>query len=613
MSPSAPRRRRKKADKVKEIGSYEHKGERRINNPPQGLAGKDSSTDEKAVYHHDPHIDPSLSWAGKVEGASFEVDIRSLHLHERIDPSTIIAAVGKHPEEGVPIQPPLFEQMEERLPLPQALEFYRHSHGWSNRLIAGDSLLVMNSLLIKENLGSKVQMIYIDPPYGIRYGSNFQPFVSRREVHDGKDEDLTSEPETLKAFRDTWSLGIHSWLSYLRDRLLLARDLLASSGSVFVQIGDENVHRAALVLDDIFGSKNKMATISYATTSGSSTSYLPQVSDYLLWYAKDRTKVKYHRLYEPLTRADIVNLFSWHAMVELPSGESRKPTPQERFDPDRYLPKGARIYQYRSIDSQGESTTGRSESYAFKGRVYECPKGRQWSVSREALDRLAKMGRLEVLAERQSLGWKKYEDEVPGRRINNLWSAQMSASDKSYVVQTANKVVERCLLMTTDPGDLVLDPTCGSGTTADVAEQWGRRWITCDTSRVALAIARKRLMTALYDYYELAHPEEGVGSGFVYETVSDVSPSALAAGDESKTIHLYDRPGIDKSKARVTGPFTVEAVPAPTVHSIDSLRSQKSYPPPPPEKFKPARRGRSGYFLGPQRSDPSPARMAGRT
>lgn len=584
MSPSAPRRRRK-ADQAREIGSYEHKGEQRTNNPPQGLAAKDLSYPEKAVYHHDPHIDPSLSWAGKVEGVSFEVDTRSLHLHERIDPSTIISAVGKPRKEGAPVQPPLFEQMEECLPLPQALEFYRHSHGWSNRLIAGDSLLVMNSLLVKENLGSKVQMAYIDPPYGIRYGSNFQPFVGRHEGRDDRDEDLTSEPEMLKAFRDTWSLGVHSWLSYLRDRLLLVRDLLTASGSVFVQIGDENVHRAALVLDDVFGSENKMATISYATTSGSSTRYLPCVSDYLLWYAKDRAKVKYRRLYEPLTRADIINLFSWHAMVELPNGESRKPTPEERFDPDRYLPKGARIYQYRSIDSQGESTTGRSEPYAFEGRVYECPKGRQWSVSKDALDTLAKMGRLEVLPERQSLGWKKYENEVPGRRINNLWSAQMSANDKSYVVQTANKVIERCLLMTTDPGDLVLDPTCGSGTTAEVAERWGRRWITVDSSKVALAIARKRLMTSLYDYYELAHPDEGVGSGFVYDKVSDVSPSALALGEGSKTIHLYDKPGVDKSKARVTGPFTVEALPAPTVHSIDHLDPKN--PTPPPEKFAP--------------------------
>ena len=444
--------------------------------------------------------------------------------------------------------------------------------------MAGDSLLVMNSLLEKEGMAGKVQMVYIDPPYGIRYGSNFQPFVNKRDVKDGKDEDLTQEPETIKAFRDTWELGIHSYLSYLRDRLLLARELLTESGSVFVQIGDENVHRVGMLLDEIYGAHNRVATISFATTSGSSAAYLPQVTDYLLWYAKDRDRVKYRQLYEPLTRAEVIDFFSSYVGIELSSGETRKPTAQERFDPDTYLPSGARIYRRSGLDSQGASVTGRSEPYEWNGRTYRCAANRHWSVSKEAMDRLAELGRLEALEGQDSLAWKKYEDEVPGRRINNVWPAQMYPSSKRYVVETSTKAIQRCILMTTDPGDLVFDPTCGSGTTAYVAEQWGRRWITCDTSRVAVSLAKQRLMTALYDYYELAHPDEGVGSGFNYKSVRYVSPSVLTGVAPENAITIYDQPLADRGKRRVTGPFSVEAVPAPAVKPIDNVDAVEPLP-----------------------------------
>ena len=561
----------------KDIETYAHAGKERANNPPVGLVTPETDKDVgRKTYAHDPHLDPQLVWTGKAEHTSFEVPTVSLHVHERIDPRTVIEAVRKR--NGTESQPSLFAAPEENPPIRQAIEFYKHRHNWTNRLIAGDSLLVMNSLIEKEGLGGQVQTVYLDPPYGIRYRSNFQPFVNRRDVIEGKDEDLTQEPEQIRAFRDTWELGIHSYLAYLRDRLLLARDLLHDSGSCFLQIGDENVHSAGVVMDEIFGAENRMATISYVTTGGSSAATLPEVADYLLWYAKDRKLAKYRQLYEPLTRADIIDFFNWDVMVELPNGQCRAPTSEERFDPEKNLPEHARIYLRMPLVSRGVSTTGRSDPYEWNGRVFQCPTGEQWRVSADGLDRLAVLGRLEAQEGETSLRWKKYEDEVPGRRIHNIWAAQMSPTDKRYVVQTAAKVIQRCLLMTTDPGDLVFDLTCGSGTTAHVAEQWGRRWITCDTSRVALAIARQRLMTAPYDYYELAHPDEGVGAGFRYRSVATVSARTLGYDEPPNETMLYDQPAIDRAKARVTGPFTVEAVPAPTVKPLDDVEEIETLP-----------------------------------
>ena len=561
---------RRRSKTGRDIATYEHPDKERVNNPPVGLVTP--ATDEDArgkSYAHDPHLDPELSWSGKVEHTSFEVPTVSLHVHERIDPRAIIEAVRKRRETEA--QPSLFSTPEENPPLRQAIEFYKHRHNWTNRLVAGDSLLIMNSLIEKEGLEGQVQMVYMDPPYGIRYGSNFQPFVNRRDVTDRRAGDLTSEPEQIRAFRDTWELGVHSYLSYLRDRLLLARELLHESGSCFVQIGDENVHRVGVVLDDIFGAENRMATISYATTGGSSANTLPQVADYLLWYAKDRKRVKYRQLYEPLTRREIIEFFSSYAMVELADGTCRKLAPEERFDPDRCLPKSARVYRRMPLDSQGVSTTGRSEPYEYDGHIIPCRPGRQWAVSPAGLDRMAELGRLDLPTSRESLSWKRYESEVPGRRINNVWPAPMSPSNKRYVVETATKVIQRCILMTTDPGDLVFDPTCGSGTTAYCAEQWGRRWVTCDTSRVATALAKQRLMTANFNYYDLARSNEGIGAGFRYDSVSAVSARTLAYDEPPKEVVLYDQPKIDRSKARVTGPFTVEAVPAPSVIPLDDI------------------------------------------
>ena len=567
---------RRKSKAGRNIATYEHPDKERVNNPPVGLVTPETDRDAgDKSYAHDPHLDPHLSWSGKAEHTSFEVPTVSLHVHERIDPRTIIEAVRKTRDTAE--QGSLFATPEENPPLRQAIEFYRHRHNWTNRLIAGDSLLVMNSLIEKEGLGGQVQMVYMDPPYGIRYGSNFQPFVNRREVTDGRDADLTAEPEQIRAFRDTWELGIHSYLSYLRDRLLLARELLHDSGSCFVQIGHENVHRVGVVMDDIFGAENRLATISYATTGGSSAKTLPQVADYLIWYAKDRKQTKYRQLFEPLTRREVIDFFNWDVMVELPDGQCRAPTREERVDPDHYLPKGARIFRRMPLVSPGTSTTGLSDPYEWDGRVFRCPAGQHWRVSLDGLDRLAALGRLRAQAGRKArLGWKLYESEVPGRRIHNIWPAQMSPTGKRYVVETATKVIQRCILMTTDPGDLVFDPTCGSGTTAFVAEQWGRRWITCDTSRVATALAKQRLMTANFDYHDLARPDEGVAGGFQYHSVSKVSAKTLAYDEPPTEVVLYDRPQLDRRKARVAGPFTVEAVPAPTVLPLGEVAAREA-------------------------------------
>lgn len=553
---------------AKPIEQYEHLDKDRVNNPHIGLVNESTDTEygqNKKAYQYDPHLDPQLQWTGKAERTSFEVPVVSLHVHERIDPKTIIESVRKAESD----QPQLSLFEKEKKPLREAIEFYKHKEGWSNRLISGDSLLVMNSLLQKEAMAGQVQMVYIDPPYGINYGSNFQPFVNKKEVTDGNDEDLTQEPEMIKAFRDTWELGIHSYLNYLRDRFLLIHELLHATGSIFVQIGDENVHRVSLLLDEIFGSQNRIATISYATTSGSSTNKLPLVSDYLLWYSKDKSQSKFRKLYEPLSRSEIIEFFSSYVMVELPTGETRKPTDLERVNPNAYLPKGSRIYRRTGLDSQGASTTGRSEPYKWKEKVFPCPSGRHWSISFKGMDRLAEIGRLDAADGEGSLMWKKYEDEIPGRRLNNLWPSQMYESNKEYVVQTATLPIQRCILMATDPGDLVVDITCGSGTTAFVAEQWGRRWITCDTSRVALALAKKRLMTNYFDYYKLAFPTEGISGGFEYKTVAKVTPKSLGENEPPEIVSLFDQPKIETEKSRITGPFTVESIPAPFVKNLD--------------------------------------------
>ncbi|HZP02718.1 MAG TPA: site-specific DNA-methyltransferase [Terriglobia bacterium] len=521
------------------IESYEHRDKERFNNPPVGLVTPETDPDagqQKKTYAYDPHLDPQLVWAGKAEHTSFEVPTVSLHVHERIEPRTILEAVQKKNGQQGPIQLGLFKE-ERREPLREAIEFYRHKHGWSNRLIAGDSLLVMNSLLEKEGMAGKVQMIYIDPPYGIKYGSNFQPFVNKRDVKDGKDEDLTSEPEQIRAFRDTWELGIHSYLTYLRDRLLLARELLTESGSIFVQISDENVHHVRELMDEVFGAGNFVSEVVVQKSGGLSQSALPRVQDYVCWYAKDKTGLKFRPLYAPKEVDDAVgSQYNW---LETPDGERRKIRSYESAED--LLRKGFRLFKPDNPTSQGNPIS----EFEFDGRPYSGG----WK-STKGMPKLAGCRRLIPIG--NGIWYVRYLDDFPVYPLTNLWSDTSSSFQaKIFVVQTVPLIIQRCLLMTTDPGDLVFDPTCGSGTTAYVAEQWGRRWITCDTSRVALTLARQRLMTAVFDYYELAHPEEGVGSGFKYKTVPHVTLKSIANNPEIDGIYARMHPAIEQALAEL--------------------------------------------------------------
>lgn len=565
----SPRRRlAKKTDAgLDRVKQYTHLNEKRLNNPPVGLVT--SETDNvysKKNYRFDTHLDPELEWSGKKEGVSFDVDTVSLHVHQRVDPLTIIDVVKSKEVSEQKTLFGYFEAPENNPPIREAIEFYKHAQGWSNRFIAGDSLLVMNSLLEKEGMGGKIQMVYMDPPYGIKYGSNFQPFVNKRDVKDQKDEDLTQEPEMIKAFRDTWELGIHSYLTYLRNNLLLAKELLVESGSIFVQISDENLHLVRNVMDEIFGRENFVAQIIFAKTSGFTARNLATTNDYLVWYAKRKEAIKYHQLFLPKESGTGIKLYRF---IELPDGSQRALT-REELENLGGLPKG-RLFRISDIQSQGETST--DQELTFEGRKYYPRKGSHWKTTVVALNNLALKGRLVISAGLPQ--FKRYLDDYPVTRLTNIWTDTATGSfndPKIYAVQTNAKVIARCILMTTDPSDLVFDPTCGGGTTAYVAEQWGRRWITCDTSRVAIAVAKQRVMTSVYDYYKLARPNEGVGSGFTYETVPHVTLKSIGYDETVERETLYDKPLIDKSRSRVSGPFTVEAVPSQRISSFEEVR-----------------------------------------
>ncbi|HOW59343.1 MAG TPA: site-specific DNA-methyltransferase [Candidatus Omnitrophota bacterium] len=555
-------RGRIKSEKRVAVESYSHKGKKRKNNPPVGLVS--SATDKvegRTKYQHDPHIDPYLSWAGKQEGTEFDVQNVSLHIHERIDPKRITKAFVKQEKDPAQKQLSLFEEPDNDPPLNKAVDFYRHEQDWTNRLIAGDSLLVMNSLLKKEGMAGKVQMVYLDPPYGIKYNSNFQPFVNKRDVKDGNDGDIPAEPEMIQAFRDTWELGIHSYLTYLRERLFLAKELLHESGSCFVQISDENLHHVHELMNELFGASNFCSIIQFKKTAYQETELLPNVCDFLIWYAKDKRKVKCHQLYQDRPDEMIESGFTW---LELEDGEITKAPKKISQDP-----LGSKRFQSSNLTSQGSSAEG-SKPFEYNGVVYEIGNNKHWKTSIPGLNELGHKGRLFPVG--KTLSFKRYAADFPFAPFTNMWDDTIRstfAAAKLYVVETNPKVIERCMLMTTDPGELVLDPTCGSGTTGYVAELWGRRWITCDTSRVAITLTKQRLMTAKFDYWELAHSNEGVRSGFKYQTVPHITLRDLANNLPSQQETLYDQPLVERDKVRVTGPFTVEAVPSLRVKPFD--------------------------------------------
>jgi adenine-specific DNA-methyltransferase len=547
--------RKKSTKKEKEINieAYSHTGKKRKNNPPVGLVSSQTDKlDGHTKYAHDPHIDPYLSWAGKKEGQDLNVRDISLHVHERIDSTRVIRAFLKE-KTGPRKQLSLFQTEENTLPLGKAFEFYSHDQDWTNRLIAGDSLLVMNSLLKKEGLAGKVQMVYIDPPYGVKYNSNFQPFINKREVKDNNDADIPGEPETIKAFRDTWELEIHSYLTYLYDRLLLAKELLHESGSCFVQISDENVHHVRELMDEVFGKENFVNEIVFTKTAGGleTKQSLSNRFDYLIWYSRDGQKVKFRQLYEK--RLDDIE--AGYNLLMLKNGEIRPLSKEEKKDQTK-IPEGGQLFRSDSLTKPGP---GSKYEIELDGKVYNSG-NRWWGSPKDSILKLIKIGRVRPFG--NTLRYIKFLRDFPYKPINNLWTGYVGERDLVYVVQTNEEVIERCLLLTTDPGDLVLDPTCGSGTTAFVAEQWGRRWITCDTSRVAITLAKQRLMTAYFDYYKLARPNEGVSSGFDYTKVPHITLGSIANNEPAAEETLYDDPHIDKSKIRVTGPFTVEALPS---------------------------------------------------
>jgi adenine-specific DNA-methyltransferase len=548
---------RKKRKTNTEVTDYRHDAKRK-NLPPAAMAAHGKVADlPQGRYAYDPHLPPVLrfdqtgeedrlpelleeaqqrrlteeeawlvaealrnhqpwlEWAGKHEQRWFDVDPVALHIHERVSAQAVIKLAQRQP-----LQRSLFADPE--LGYREAVQFYQHDVDWANRLILGDSLVVMHSLARREDLAGKVQMIYIDPPYGIKFASNFQPFIMRRDVKD-RDQDLTREPEQVKAYRDTWRLGIHSYLAYLRNRLVVARELLTDSGSIFVQISDENVHRVRALLDEIFSPESFCALIAFAKTATFTSSLLSSSYDFLLWYAKSKDLVKYNPLLQLKAERTKGGTYTW---IDKSNGEARRLSAEERAQDPTSL--DGILFRADTIVSPGVTKTG-SGPIKFEDRTFLPSPGSHWKTSPDVgMQRLINAGR--VVSQGERLAYKRLITDYPMMPFANVWDDTIigTFSEKWYVVQTSTRTIERCVLMTTNPGDLVLDPTCGSGTTAYIAEQWGRRWITIDTSRVAVALARQRLLTAKYDYYELSDRDRGICGGFIYKTVPHIMLGGIA-------------------------------------------------------------------------------------
>lgn len=513
---------------------------------------------------------PFLTWTGKAERLSFNVPTLPLFVHERLSTKAIVHTLVGHKTDKQMDMLSLFGDPQHSI-TDQVLKAYEHKDKWVNRMILGDSLVVMNSLLQYEGLGGQVQMLYIDPPYGVKFGSNFQPFVRKRDVSHNDDEDLTREPEMVKAYRDTWELGLHSYLTYMRDRLLLARDLLTPSGSVFVQISDENLHHVRELMDEVFGIDNFVVVICYRRLGTMVGEMIQSTAHYLLWYAKDRERLKYRKLFDRQV-AGVGTGDHYTQLQHRVSGEIRAMTAEEKAN-SALVDSSWRPFQLISLTTGGfrPNTT---IDYEFEGRTYHPGANKCWRTTRQGLDRILAAGRIAKAG--STLRYKQFLDDFPLTEPTTIWTDTARDPENYYVVQTPSNVIERCVLMTTDPGDLVLDPTCGSGTTASVSEKLGRRWITVDTSRVPLALARQRLLTSTFDYYELKEPERGPVGGFVYRSrqnkrgdevggiVPHVTLKSIANGEPPEQEVLVDRPEIDTKIVRVTGPFTFEAtIPTP--------------------------------------------------
>lgn len=509
---------------------------------------------------------PFLNWAGKAERQQITVPTLPLFVHERHSTQAILETLKSHKARGQTLD--FFGDLD--LDIADRLDAYQHKGPWTNRLILGDSLQVMNSLLEYEGMGGQVQMIYFDPPYGVKFGSNFQPFVRDRKVKDnhGKDDYMIREPEMVKAYRDTWELGLHSYLTYLRDRLMLSRELLNESGSIFVQISDDNVHNVRNVLDEVFGRENFIAQIVFKKTGGFSGKYISSNHDLILWYGKNREKLEYNPVYssQPEPEPDDPN-YVW---LEFPDGKIRRMTPEEKRR-EIPLPDDARIFRYGPLTSDGASKE--PQPFEFEGQTFYPGANSHWKTTLDGMKNLASKGML-IRSGPKGLAWKMYWDNFPAKAIDNVWPDTQSGGfneAKLYVVQTTVKTISRCMLMSTQPGDLVLDITCGSGSTAIVAENWGRRWITIDTSRIPIALARQRLLTSVFPWFRLKNPPKGPAGGFVFERklnrkgqeVGGLLPrttlKSIAKDEDPETVTIVDRPEENNKVTRVCGPFTVEA------------------------------------------------------
>ena len=563
--------------------AYAHPEAKRSNPPTEQTKYYMDDADMRAEPYRPPvrtRQGPVLAWDRAENLETVEALAGPLYIQEKISPGAFAESLRKNAPGG------LFGPAEfNGLPENAAFEWYEHEGNWSNRLIRGPGLEAMASLIVKEGMAGKAQMVYFDPPYGIKFKATMQTLTSSRHVGE-KAKDIPPDPQMVTAFRDTYRNGVDSYIDLIYRTATMARELLCESGSFFLQMGPDNVHRLALVLDEIFGAENRVETIPFRKSGGTSANTLANAVDYLLWYAKDRDKMKYRQLYEKLSRKEKIEHMSSYAMVEEADGTMRSLTDAEREYPDKHLPEGARTFRRMRLLSPGHSET-RSHDYEWNGTVFPCPPGQQWRVDRAGLDRLAAGNRLSAASEESLLHWKRYENEVPGRRITNLWNDTAPANDLHYIVETSETVVERCLLMATDPGDLVLDPTCGSGTTAFVAEKWGRRWITTDTSAVAIALARQRLACAVFDYRLLKDSPEGAEAdwrlensakpgapkpqapedgyrrsparGFVCERVPTVSAGILGKGLDVPPTLLVNRPLRRGGVKRVSSAFTVES------------------------------------------------------
>jgi len=583
----------KKNNTRTKVESIRHK-DKRTNIPTEELRDfvvAQELSPKTMLYPRDQSLDPQLVWKGKDEQdrEDLAVAMVPIYIQEKIHPQAIIDALPRTERPGDD-QTNLFADFNGGpSDFAQKVDFYHHEQNWSNRLILGDSLLVMTSLAEKEGLKGKVQTIYLDPPYGIKFGSNWQVSTRKRDVKDGKAEDATRQPEQVRAFRDTWKLGVHSYLAYLRDRLVVARDLLTETGSVFVQIGDENIHLVRSVMDEVFGPENFVSLIAFKKTSSASSELLAGVCDYLIWFARDKLIMKYRPLFYAKEAGGQGG--EQYNMLMLDDGTIKSVKGQIDFGA---LPAGARLLRHSPLTSQRPPGNFPVE---LDGRIYN-PKTGYWKTGEAGMAKLKLAKR--IMAFGNTLEYIRFLDDFPATPMTNVWEDTVTsgfAEPKVYVVQTATRVSERAVLMTTDPGDLVLDPTCGSGTTAYVAEQWGRRWITCDTSRVALALARTRLMVAKYPYHLLADSPEGIKKeaeltgkmppeyktqddikkGFVYKRVPHVMLKSIANNPDIKdgmtrqqidaviakhadTETLYDQPYEDNNRLRVCGPFSVESL-----------------------------------------------------